>query len=447
MASSSGSKAKMKNKKLKKGKVAKVKKVKKVKEELPHAPQMDFRALMKKLETIPRTTSNADYIGGIGPRRVLRVGADCAGLMSESLALDNLGVKHTNVFFAEMNTTLTELLKHKHPEAKFTNDLTTRDDNQDTEHVDIYSFGAPCQPWSPAGKQQGNNDKLKRNVVLWKCISYIQDKLPRAVVAENSHAFAFKKFKKVRHKIISLIKSYGYTVWWKVLNTMDYGIPQHRKRFYLVAIKNEAIKRAFRFPATMPCLPLNSLLARPGVPGRPRAPATKTSKIIKEHALKKFLTKGIMPRPRCPCVIDINASARFASQMATVSPTLTATRCTQNGHYIALRKGMMRFDEMCRLQGIHPTIMEESTTFLKQHHTEAHSLRVLKHAIGNAMSVNVLMAIMSQVLPCAGLVHRDELERTSLITIQKSIGISGDDPDYDEDDSNGDPFHMIELQH
>ena len=221
----------------KQGKVKKVKKVKnvmkkvkKVQKATENAGQINFKALMEKLETTPRTASNAQYLS-VGPGRVLRVGADCAGLMSESLALDMLGVKHTSVFFAELNPTLMELLKHKHPEAKAAADLIARDDNQDTEHVDIYCFGAPCQPWSPAGKQQGNNDKKKRNIVLWKCISYIHDKLPRVVIAENSHAFAFNKFKKIRQKIVSLIKSYGYNVWWKVLNTMDYGIPQHRKRF------------------------------------------------------------------------------------------------------------------------------------------------------------------------------------------------------------------------
>ena len=428
-SSSSSSKTARKNPK----KLKKVKKVKKVKEGLPRMTTRSFKALMEKLETIPTTTSNRAYIGGPEPGHGLRVGSDCAGLMSESLALDNLGVKHTNVFVAEVNPTLLELLKHKQPNAKFTADLMTRDDHMDTEHVDIYMFGAPCQPWSPAGKQQGNNDKLQRNFILWKCINYIHDKLPRVVISENSHALAFTKFTKVRHKITSLIKSYGYKVWWKVLNTKDYGIPQHRKRFYLVAIKHEALKRDFKFPSPTPaCLPLNTLLEMPGVPGRPRPPATQRAKVIKELALRKFKAKNIVPSPRYPCVIDINASPSFSSQMADVSPTLTATRCTQNGHYIALRKGMMRFDEMCRLQGMHPTIMQEALTFLKQHHDEAHSLRVLKHAIGNAMSVNVLMAIMTRVLPAAGLVQPHQLVRPSLTTIQQCIGIPSDDFDLFE---------------
>jgi len=249
-------------------------------------------------------------------------------------------------------------------------------------------------------------------------MSYIRDKLPRAVISENSHAFAYKKFTKVRHKITSLIRSYGYNVWWKVLNTKDFGIPQHRKRFYLAAIKNEALKRNLKFPAPTPaCLPLNTLLEMPGVPGRPRPPATDRAKFIKRQALKKFKAKQIVPSVSTPCVIDINASPDYASQMAAVSPTLTATRCTQNGHYIALRKGMMRFNEMCRLQGMHPKIMEDALTFLRQQHTEAHSLRVLKHALGNAISVNVLMAIMARVLPAAGLIQPHQLSKPSLNTI------------------------------
>ena len=108
----------------------------------------------------------------------------------------------------------------------------------------------------------------------------------------------------------------------------------------------------------------------------------------------------------------------------------------------------MRLDEMCKLQGIHPGIMEESLAFLKQEHTEAHSLRVLKHAIGNAMSVNVLMAILSQVLRCAGLIHPSVLaSRLSLSTIQHSIGIDADcvDDELEEDGNDDDLFHMMEV--
>jgi site-specific DNA-cytosine methylase len=244
---------------------------------------------------------------------------------------------------------------------------------------------------------------------------------------ENSHALAFRKFKKVRHQIISFIKSYGYNVSWKVLNTMDYGIPQHRKRFYLVAIKNEAIKRPFRFPSPISCLALNSLLEKPGVPGRPRPPKNKRAKSIRKAALAKFAGQQVVPCAHTPCVIDVNASARFSSQMEAVSPALTASRCTQNGHYIAVRKGMMRLDEMCRLQGIAPRVMEESIAFLKKQHSEAHSLRVVKHAIGNAMSVNVLMCILSKLIPCAGLVHSHSSPvRPSLMTIQRSLDIATD---------------------
>ena len=89
------------------------------------------QAPRRSFKTIPTTTSNRAYIGGPEPGHGLRVGSDCAGLMSESLALDNLGVKHTNVFVAEVNPTLLELLKHKQPNAKFTADLMTRDDHTD----------------------------------------------------------------------------------------------------------------------------------------------------------------------------------------------------------------------------------------------------------------------------------------------------------------------------
>ena len=356
----------------------------------------------------------------------ISVVADCAGLMTESMALENLRIKHHVDCFAESNQALRKFLQHANPQALCVPDIIERDDNVTViaPPPDLYVFGAPCQPWSPAGKQEGNKDKLKRNLVLWKCISHIRSTLPRTIIMENSHSLAFKKFRKVRHKIISFIKSYGYEVHWKILNTKNYGIPQNRRRFYLVGIKNEAVKRRFCFPKKMPCLDLNELLnsACHHDRRRPGCPDTERAHFVLEGCLEKLkCKKNVTPCDDTPCVVDVHSSARFASAMASCSPALTASRCVQNGHYIASRNGLMFLEEMCRLQGIHPLKVDNIVSFIAQEFGAAKALTVAKHAIGNAMSVNILMCILPRLLSSSGLISSSA--PTSLANIIESIGL------------------------
>jgi len=169
---------------------------------------LSLKSLLRKLRSPPpRIKDDKEY--RVCPVEI-RVDADCAGLMTESMALDNLGVKHQVDCFAESNKALRKLLQRRHPQASCISDLTERDDDDSVGPApDLYVFGAPCQPWSPAGKKKGNKDKLKRNLVLWKCISHIRSKRPRTIIMENSHSLGYRKFREVRRQIVSFIKSYG----------------------------------------------------------------------------------------------------------------------------------------------------------------------------------------------------------------------------------------------
>ena len=97
-----------------------------------------------------------------GSRGVLKVGSDCSGLATESHALDMLNVKHEHSFLSEAEPALRHYLEAKHTEADVHADVVARVNHHPRlstktvqQHVDLYVFGAPCQPYSPAGKKQG----------------------------------------------------------------------------------------------------------------------------------------------------------------------------------------------------------------------------------------------------------------------------------------------------
>ena len=61
----------------------------------------------------------------------------------------------------------------------------------DVPRVHLYAFGAPCQSFSPAGKQQGLRDQ--RGQILYSCLGCIKHKKPLTAVAENSVALSTKR--------------------------------------------------------------------------------------------------------------------------------------------------------------------------------------------------------------------------------------------------------------
>ena len=81
--------------------------------------------------------------------------------------------------------------------------------------------------------------------------------------------------------------------------------------------------------------------------------------------------------------------------MERCSPCLTASRCCQGGHYITTYKRMMTVHEMCRLQAIPPRCFDFQQAGVSQ--TE------FLHAVGNAISANVLARLFDRALYAAGL--------------------------------------------
>jgi site-specific DNA-cytosine methylase len=247
--------------------------------------------------------------------------------------------------------------------------------------VDLYVFGFPCQPFSPAGKGKVLDDP--RGMLLKYCVDYVQEKQPLLVIAENSSRLASRKFTDTRNMMVSRLETCGYRVHWAVLNTKEQGLPQSRPRFYLVACLSPV--KPFTFSPKIDPVPLRRLLEAPGA--TPAASGGKTAKAkdrIRMHvdaARLKLEARGLRA---------------WAQMMNDCSPCLTAQRCMQVGGHYLLRFGCtMTEKEVCRLQGI----PDGRVDYVGAKVTKAKFL----HAVGNAMSSNVLARILAHALPAAGL--------------------------------------------
>ena len=122
-------------------------------------------------------------------------------------------------------------------------------------HVDLITYGFPCQDISIAGKQQGfvNNDgESTRSGLFFEALRVIKELQPRYAIAENVKALTNKKFQNEFNTVLSSLEDAGYNNYWSVLNAKDYGIPQNRERVFIVSIRRDVDDGNFQFPDKEP---------------------------------------------------------------------------------------------------------------------------------------------------------------------------------------------------
>ncbi|AKK07155.1 DNA-methyltransferase Dcm [Corynebacterium mustelae] len=165
----------------------------------------------------------------------------CAGAGGQALGLERAGFTHAAVIEIDRWASETLRLNRSHdglhgPWPVFELDIHDFDGTPYRNAIDLFAGGVPCPPFSIAGKQLGAADERD---LFPRAIELIREINPRAVLLENVKGLAQKRFDTYRQQIIDELSVLGYTVFWKLLFASDFGVPQLRPRFILVALKNE----------------------------------------------------------------------------------------------------------------------------------------------------------------------------------------------------------------
>lgn len=102
--------------------------------------------------------------------------------------------------------------------------------------VDLVSAGVPCPPFSIAGKQLGPGDERD---LFPHALRIIEQSQPRAVLLENVRGLASDRFADYRRDLMARLMKLKYQPFWRLLKASDFGVPQLRPRFVLVAMRDE----------------------------------------------------------------------------------------------------------------------------------------------------------------------------------------------------------------
>jgi DNA (cytosine-5)-methyltransferase 1 len=139
------------------------------------------------------------------------------------------------VFSSEIDKSACETYKEnfgEYPSGDITN-LST----DDIPDFDILCAGFPCQPFSIGGRRLGFEDS--RGTLFFEVARILKDKKPKAFILENVKGLVNHDNGNTLNTIENILEELGYTFSCKVMNALDYGVPQNRDRWYCVGFKKE----------------------------------------------------------------------------------------------------------------------------------------------------------------------------------------------------------------
>lgn len=169
-----------------------------------------------------------------------------AGMGGFRIAFESQGCKC--VFSSEIDKFACETYKANFGE--YPHGDITKIESEAIPDFDILCAGFPCQPFSIAGKRLGFEDA--RGTLFFEVARIIKDKKPKAFILENVKGLVNHDKGNTIAVIENILFELGYNVKWKVLNSLKYGVPQNRERWYCIGIRKDLSTRDIEFPEEQP---------------------------------------------------------------------------------------------------------------------------------------------------------------------------------------------------
>ena len=167
-----------------------------------------------------------------------------AGGFSFGLEKSNVKIVLAN----EIEKDFAKTFESNHPETKvLNNDIHNIDFKKELKKIgyrsiDILCGGPPCQGFSTVGSK---NKKDKRNSLFWEFLRAVNEVKPKSVIFENVSGFKGLYNGLAYKTLIKELENIGYSVYSDILNAVNYGLPQHRKRTIVIGIEKG---KKFIFP-------------------------------------------------------------------------------------------------------------------------------------------------------------------------------------------------------
>jgi DNA (cytosine-5)-methyltransferase 1 len=162
----------------------------------------------------------------------MKYGSVCSGIEAATMAWEQLGWEPQ--WFSEIETFPSAVLAHHYPDVPNLGDMTKLNQNPifNETTIDVLVGGTPCQSFSVAGLRKGMEDP-RGNLALEFCrLAYL--KKPKWIVWENVPGVLSSNGGKDFGSLLGALGELGYGFAYRVLDAQHFGVPQRRRRVFLV---------------------------------------------------------------------------------------------------------------------------------------------------------------------------------------------------------------------
>ena len=297
------------------------------------------------------------------------------------------------------------------------------------KNADFIFAGSPCQDISTAGKQSGvvwtcgcgckynpltvppeerdfcpschcsdSIDKTRSSLLVYY-MEAVRQLQPKVTIFENVANLAkSRKFSEAFNNILSELGSYGYNIYYEIMNAKDYGIPQNRERVIVVAIRKDVDNGKFKFPKPAEMKNINDLLE-------------DNSALFNETDADILIDSSIAPYVRANIerekeqiirsdkgIYRLNCTSGFQDNAVGIKyvPALRA----QNPSTIALQKMNVNGADKYYIKKLTPIEAFRFMGFTDEDYRKAADVvsksQIYKQA-GNSIVVNVVQAVLQEI--------------------------------------------------
>lgn len=184
------------------------------------------------------------------PNRTIRLATSFSGIGAIEHAFQRMKLPVQIVFAGDIDEKCKTSYFANYPikEEQWHSDICTFDAKPFKGKVDLFVGGAPCQAFSMVGKRRGFEDT--RGTLFREFARVVKECQPKVFIFENVQGILSHDSGNTWNVIYNTFTEYcGYDVHYQVLNSKDYGIPQHRERIFCVGFRK---KTDFKYPAPIP---------------------------------------------------------------------------------------------------------------------------------------------------------------------------------------------------
>ncbi len=138
------------------------------------------------------------------------------------------------------------LANYKVQDDNFYYDVKLLDGTDYKNKVDMFVGGSPCQSFSIAGQRGGFEDT--RGTLFYEYVRLVKEIQPKVFIYENVYGVLTHDKGKTWATMQNVFSELGYHFKWQILDARNYGIPQGRRRLFVVGFKDEKYFNKFDFP-------------------------------------------------------------------------------------------------------------------------------------------------------------------------------------------------------